>query len=158
MAYKFHKNSSLRCTFIWHNAVCSFHFRSFQQIYISVTKIIGEMKEYTTSDEWFISTYIIYTKCYFLYFQEGLVIIDTPGFGDNRMHKSLKKYLTKSCGFIYVVNTANAGGVQRGRVSVVFLQICLCKWTWKKISANISTTRWSLFCILQSRKWLGINL
>jgi hypothetical protein len=50
-----------------------------------------------------------------------------------RMHKSLKKYLTKSCGFIYVVNTANAGGVQRGRVSVVFLQICLWKWTWKKI-------------------------
>lgn len=43
-------------------------------------------------------------------------MIDTPGFGDNQMHKSLKKYLTKSCGFIYVVNTANAGGVQRGRV------------------------------------------
>lgn len=51
-----------------------------------------------------------------LYLQEGLVIIDTPGFGDNHMHKSLNKYLTKSCGFIYVVNTANAGGVQRGRV------------------------------------------
>jgi hypothetical protein len=81
------------------------------------------MKEYTTSDEWFISTYIIYTKCYFLYFQEGLVIVDTPGFGDNQMHKSLKKYLTKSCGFIYVVNTANAGGVQRGRVSVDFPDI-----------------------------------
>ena len=49
--------------------------------------------------------------------EEGLVIIDTPGFGDNHMHKSLKKYLTKSCGFIYVVNTANAGGVQRGRLT-----------------------------------------
>ncbi|XP_071175960.1 tyrosine-protein kinase Fer-like [Mytilus edulis] len=48
--------------------------------------------------------------------EEGLVIIDTPGFGDNQMHKSLKKYLSKSCGFIYVVNTANAGGVQRGRL------------------------------------------
>jgi hypothetical protein len=74
-----------------------------------------------------LSLLISSTQCYFLYFQEGLVIVDTPGFGDNRMHKSLEKYLTKSCGFIYVVNTANAGGVQRGRVSVVFLQICLCK-------------------------------
>ena len=66
-----------------------------------------------------LSTYYIY----FLLYQEGLVIVDTPGFGDNQMHKSLKKYLTKSCGFIYVVNTANAGGVQRGRVGVVFPDI-----------------------------------
>lgn len=50
------------------------------------------------------------------FIEEGIVIIDTPGFGDNQIHKSLKKYLSKSCGFIYVVNTANAGGVQRGRL------------------------------------------
>ncbi|CAC5409764.1 unnamed protein product [Mytilus coruscus] len=48
--------------------------------------------------------------------EEGLVIIDTPGFGEIQMHKSLQKYLSKSCGFIYVVNTSNAGGVQKGRL------------------------------------------
>ncbi|XP_076095900.1 uncharacterized protein LOC143066919 isoform X2 [Mytilus galloprovincialis] len=48
--------------------------------------------------------------------EEGLVIIDTPGFGEIQMHQSFQKYLSKSCGFIYVVNTSNAGGVQRGRL------------------------------------------
>ena len=29
---KLHKNQSLRCTLIWHNAVCSFHFPPFQHL------------------------------------------------------------------------------------------------------------------------------
>ena len=50
--------------------------------------------------------------------QEGLVIVDTPGIGgDGHMCRYAEQYLTKSYGFIYVVNSANAGGVQKGRVS-----------------------------------------
>ena len=32
------------------------------------------------------------------------------------MSKYAERYLSKSYGFIYVVNSANAGGVQKGRV------------------------------------------
>lgn len=74
-------------------------------------------------------------ECTFI-FQEGLVIIDTPGFGENQIHKSLKKYLAKSCGFIYVVNTANAGGVQRGRVcySVMKYKTSIVKTCYRSLN------------------------
>jgi hypothetical protein len=145
MAYKFHKNSSLRCTFIWHNAVCSFHFRSFQPKSWSVDyhQTFLEIKKVTlcvddiSRDKSFITCGVL------LHFSYDLCHRDV-----NLLKRSEMKTTYR----------VDAGGVQRGRVSVVFLQICLCKWTWKKISANISTTRLSLFCILQSRKWLGINL
>ena len=52
-----------------------------------------------------------------IYLQEGIVIVDTPGIGGGgKMSKYAERYLSKSYGFIYVINSANAGGVQKGRV------------------------------------------
>lgn len=49
--------------------------------------------------------------------EEGIVIVDTPGIGGSgNMAKLAEKYLSKSYGFIYVVNSANAGGVQKDRL------------------------------------------
>lgn len=54
-------------------------------------------------------------------FQEGMVIVDTPGIGgDGQVCKYAEQYLSKSYGFIYVINSANAGGVQRGRVKPIY--------------------------------------
>ena len=47
------------------------------------------------------------------------MIVDTPGIGGGgKMSKYAERYLAKSYGFIYVINSANAGGVQKGRVSI----------------------------------------
>lgn len=48
---------------------------------------------------------------------KGVVIIDTPGVeGGSNVDQRLQKYLCKAFGFIYVINTNTAGGVQHGRL------------------------------------------
>ena len=55
-----------------------------------------------------------------------MVIVDTPGIGSGgKMVKYTEHYLSKSYGFIYVINSANAGGVQKGRVSQAISQTCV---------------------------------
>lgn len=50
-------------------------------------------------------------------FQEGVVIVDSPGFGEHGKNcGQLERYLSSVCGIIYVINTASAGGVDSGRV------------------------------------------
>lgn len=50
-------------------------------------------------------------------FQEGVVIVDSPGFGEHGKNCGLvERYLSRACGIIYVINTASAGGVDSGRV------------------------------------------
>ena len=57
--------------------------------------------------------------CLFYLFQNGVVIIDSPGIGESAiMDKIVKQYLPEAFAFIYVINTPNAGGVQKDRVSV----------------------------------------
>ncbi|XP_070564254.1 uncharacterized protein [Ptychodera flava] len=49
--------------------------------------------------------------------QGGLFIVDSPGIGENReMTNQVMSYLPNAFGFIYVVNSANAGGVQQDRL------------------------------------------
>ena len=49
--------------------------------------------------------------------QDGIVIVDTPGVqGGNSVDMILQQYLSKAFGFIYVINTNIAGGVQHNRV------------------------------------------
>ncbi|XP_062584797.1 uncharacterized protein LOC134246446 [Saccostrea cucullata] len=49
--------------------------------------------------------------------EEGIVLVDTPGLGESKsMVKHVGRYLEKSFGFIYVVNSSNAGGVHEGRL------------------------------------------
>ena len=48
-----------------------------------------------------------------------MVIIDSPGIGESAiMDEIVKQYLPEAFAFIYVINTPNAGGVQKDRVSV----------------------------------------
>lgn len=56
------------------------------------------------------------------------MLVDTPGLGESKtLIKHVSRYLEKSFGFIYVVNSSNAGGVHEGRVSFHF-GICSQKW------------------------------
>ncbi|KAL3853545.1 hypothetical protein ACJMK2_017080 [Sinanodonta woodiana] len=49
--------------------------------------------------------------------EDGIVIVDTPGIGGaGKMMKYISKYLEKSFGSIYVLNSTNAGGVSKGRL------------------------------------------
>ena len=50
-------------------------------------------------------------------FQKGIVIIDSPGVGESDiMDEIVTRYLPQAFAFIYVINSANAGGVQKDRV------------------------------------------
>ena len=52
--------------------------------------------------------------------QEGIVIVDSPGIGENaKMDEVVIQYLPEAFAFIYVINSANAGGVQQDRVSTI---------------------------------------
>lgn len=44
------------------------------------------------------------------------MIVDSPGVGDE-MDEMVIQYLPEAFAFIYVVNSSNAGGVQKDRVS-----------------------------------------
>ena len=57
--------------------------------------------------------------CLFCIFQNGVVIIDSPGIGESAiMDEIVTQYLPQAFAFIYVINSANAGGVQKDRVSI----------------------------------------
>ena len=48
-----------------------------------------------------------------------MVIVDSPGIGESDiMDEIVKQYLPEAFAFIYVINSANAGGVQKDRVSI----------------------------------------
>ena len=47
-----------------------------------------------------------------------MVIIDSPGVGESDiMDEIVTHYLPQAFAFLYVINSANAGGVQKDRVS-----------------------------------------
>lgn len=51
-------------------------------------------------------------------FQRGIVIIDSPGVGESDiMDEIVTEYLPRAFAFIYTINSSNAGGVQKDRVS-----------------------------------------
>ena len=54
-----------------------------------------------------------------------MVIIDSPGFGESDiMDEIVTQYLPQAFAFIYVINSANAGGVQKDRVSSSAVNTC----------------------------------
>ena len=65
--------------------------------------------------------------------QKGIVIIDSPGVGESDiMDEIVTEYLPQAFAFIYTINSSNAGGVQKDRVSdelvklnVKYTTICL---------------------------------
>lgn len=62
-----------------------------------------------------------HTFCLYAFeFQQGIVIVDSPGIGESAEGSEVViKYLPKAFAFIYVINCANAGGVQKDRVSTL---------------------------------------
>ncbi|XP_060077083.1 uncharacterized protein LOC132556663 [Ylistrum balloti] len=57
----------------------------------------------------------IYLPCDIL--KTGLVIVDSPGIGDTpQMTQMVLDYILEASSFIYIINSANAGGVQEERV------------------------------------------
>lgn len=51
---------------------------------------------------------------------DGVVLVDTPGVeGGSNVDMCLQQYLTKAFGFIYVINTNAAGGVQHSRLGAL---------------------------------------
>ena len=64
----------------------------------------------------------VYWPCEWL--KGGITIVDTPGVGENdELTELVKKYLPKVSAFIYVINTPNAGGINKDRVRLCFLQL-----------------------------------
>ncbi|XP_053403458.1 uncharacterized protein LOC123556064 [Mercenaria mercenaria] len=62
-----------------------------------------------------------YDRCEVFYpfktLSKGVVIVDTPGIeGGSNVDKRLQTYLSRAFGFIYVINTNTAGGVQHSRL------------------------------------------
>lgn len=51
--------------------------------------------------------------------------MDSPGIGESGAMHYVDRYLGKSFGFIYVINSANAGGIQKGRVGNICIRILL---------------------------------
>ena len=52
-------------------------------------------------------------------FKDRIVIVDSPGVGESEiMDDIVVNYLPNAFSFIYVINSGNAGGVQKDRVSV----------------------------------------
>lgn len=50
--------------------------------------------------------------------QAGVVIVDSPGIGDSKRVRTIAlEYLPQASAFIYVINSQDAGGVQKDRVS-----------------------------------------
>ena len=64
------------------------------------------------------STYILD----FEIFQEGIVIVDSPGIGESAiMDDMVKEYLPEAFLLIYVINNSNASGIPRERVRDVII-------------------------------------
>ena len=54
-----------------------------------------------------------------LSFQENVMIVDSPGVGESEvMDEFVVNYMSNAFCFMYVINTHNAGGVQKDRVRI----------------------------------------
>lgn len=56
---------------------------------------------------------------FFLLFQGNVIIVDTPGFGDNEQKEVAEKmieYIPNALAIVFVINVAAAGGIQDDRV------------------------------------------
>lgn len=78
---------------------------------------------------------------------DGVVIVDSPGFGESRVSRQLEQYMARAFGFIYVINISNAGGIQKDRLGSLLRQaverseigfdpstaLFVCNW-WDQVS------------------------
>ena len=56
----------------------------------------------------------------YMLFQENVTIVDSPGVGESEaMNEFVVNYMSNAFCFMYVINTHNAGGVQKDRVRII---------------------------------------
>ncbi|XP_022805450.1 uncharacterized protein LOC111342617 [Stylophora pistillata] len=56
--------------------------------------------------------------------QNGIVIVDSPGIGESEiMDEEVVKYLPEAFAFVYVINSENAGGVQKDRLEKLLEEV-----------------------------------
>ena len=58
-----------------------------------------------------------------------MIIVDTPGIGDKDQEvvaQMMLDYLHKALAIVFVLNVANAGGIQQDRVIVFYDQFLIC--------------------------------
>lgn len=61
--------------------------------------------------------------------QGNVIIVDTPGIGDKDQEvvaQMMLDYLHKTLAIVFVLNVANAGGIQQDRVIVFNDQFLIC--------------------------------
>lgn len=61
--------------------------------------------------------------------QGNVIIVDTPGIGDKDQEvvaQMMLDYLHKALAIVFVLNVANAGGIQQDRVIVFNDQFLIC--------------------------------
>ncbi|XP_022802300.1 uncharacterized protein LOC111339838 [Stylophora pistillata] len=81
--------------------------------------------------------------------KEGVMIVDSPGVGENKaMNKIVLDYLSEAFCFIYVINSANSGGVQKDRLLELLSEAKRLKKD-EKMNENLFT-KCALFV---SNKW-----
>ncbi|XP_052782313.1 uncharacterized protein LOC128218694 [Mya arenaria] len=72
-----------------------------------------------------------------------VVIVDTPGIeGGNNVDQSLEVYLKKSFGFLYVINTNAAGGVQQGRLGHLLKTVVNCSEDFSPEASLFIGNKW----------------
>ena len=73
-------------------------------------------------------------------FQKGIVIIDSPGVGESEiMDEIVTDYLPRAFAFIYTINSPNAGGVQKDRVSDKLVKLNVKRLQKYAIIVNLLT-------------------
>ena len=92
-----------------------------------------------------------------LSFQENVMIVDSPGVGESEvMDESVVSYMSNAFCFMYVINTFNAGGVQKDRVRIiVYVSIVLKPQThlWKTLRTLPSLLCYLLVVNSSTKQW-----
>ena len=70
--------------------------------------------------------------------QNGVVIVDSPGVGDEKSISDIVlQHMPQAFAFIYVINTPNAGVVQKDRVSLSLLTVVLTETTEQPLFPSV---------------------
>ena len=81
-----------------------------------------------------------------LLFQENVMIVDSPGVGESEvMDEFVVNYMSNAFCFMYVINTYNAGGVQKDRVRITNSLCINCSET---ANPSLETLRALPCCLL----------
>ncbi|XP_025106722.1 uncharacterized protein LOC112571715 isoform X1 [Pomacea canaliculata] len=90
----------------------------------------------------------------------GVVMVDSPGVGDSRkLSKQLESYMSRAFGFIYVINSSNAGGIHRDRLGQLLRQaVERSEFGFDPSTALFVCNWWDQVPPAEQEKVLGVTL